>query len=315
MDYAKTLRRAFDILIAHKYLIVMGVLAAFSGSSNYSYSGGGNSGSGDTPPPATLPEGFEAPDVLDTIIPSVESLDWLWVLPVMLIVGLIVFAILIGMVLWAIGAVAQGGLIAGVNNAEVSEEDATTFGQAWAAGWANGWRLIGISLVPLLPMLLLLGLSIATVLFTVGLSALSTENIGAILGSSVVFALVCMLCLVIPIIIVIDVFRIFALRACMLDETGVFASYQRGWQVVKDNLGSALILLLLRLGLALLLGFLLFLPTIMMSVCCFLWPLMLLINGTITAYFSTVWTLAWRQWTGMTNGGSANQDAGIIPAG
>jgi hypothetical protein len=31
---------------------------------------------------------------------------------------------------------------------------------------------------------------------------------------------------------------------------------------------------------------------------CLLWPLMLLVEGAITAYFSTVWTLAWREWTG-----------------
>lgn len=30
-----------------------------------------------------------------------------------------------------------------------------------------------------------------------------------------------------------------------------------------------------------------------------MWPLLLLIQGAIAAYFSTVWTLAWREWTGL----------------
>lgn len=32
--------------------------------------------------------------------------------------------------------------------------------------------------------------------------------------------------------------------------------------------------------------------------CCFLWPLLLLIQGTVAAFFSTLWTLAWKEWTG-----------------
>lgn len=27
-----------------------------------------------------------------------------------------------------------------------------------------------------------------------------------------------------------------------------------------------------------------------------LWPVLLLVNGAIAAYFSTLWTLAWRAW-------------------
>ncbi|MCX6047035.1 MAG: hypothetical protein NT075_18170 [Chloroflexi bacterium] len=32
--------------------------------------------------------------------------------------------------------------------------------------------------------------------------------------------------------------------------------------------------------------------------------LLLIISGTIAAYFSTLWTLAWREWTAPNTGGS-----------
>jgi hypothetical protein len=38
-------------------------------------------------------------------------------------------------------------------------------------------------------------------------------------------------------------------------------------------------------------------PGILIALCCVLWPLFLVLQGAIAAYFSTVWTLAWREWT------------------
>lgn len=127
MDYAKIFRRALDILIAHKYLFFLGVLAAFNGSGTYNFSGssggsGGSSGSGSedallTAPPESLEEGFQA------IAPFFDNMDWLLGLSIVFIIGLVFFAVVIGLVLWSIGAVAQGGLIAGVVNAEEDEEE------------------------------------------------------------------------------------------------------------------------------------------------------------------------------------------------
>ena len=39
------------------------------------------------------------------------------------------------------------------------------------------------------------------------------------------------------------------------------------------------------------------LPSIVIALCCLLWPLFLLIQGATAAYFSTLWTLTWREWT------------------
>jgi hypothetical protein len=47
----------------------------------------------------------------------------------------------------------------------------------------------------------------------------------------------------------------------------------------------------------------LLLPGLILVLCCVLWPLLLLIQGTKVAYFSTMWTLAWREWTGLGHAG------------
>ena len=72
-----------------------------------------------------------------------------------------------------------------------------------------------------------------------------------------------------------------------------------GWAVLKTNFGAAFILFLIQIAISIGLALVLIGPSIVMVLCCLLWPLLLLIQGTIAAYFSTVWTLAWREWTSL----------------
>jgi hypothetical protein len=84
----------------------------------------------------------------------------------------------------------------------------------------------------------------------------------------------------------------------MLEDLGVIDSYRRGTSVLKANLGEAIILFLLQIAIFIALGILLFVPGIIIAVCCCLWPLLLLVQGFISAFLSALWTLAWRTWTG-----------------
>jgi hypothetical protein len=85
----------------------------------------------------------------------------------------------------------------------------------------------------------------------------------------------------------------------MLEDLGVIASYRRGLNVLVENIGPALILFLLQIVIGAVLAVMLFLPGLIMVLCCILWPVLLLLRGAIAAYFSTMWTLAWREWTGL----------------
>ena len=73
----------------------------------------------------------------------------------------------------------------------------------------------------------------------------------------------------------------------MIEVAASLSALARHWD------DFVIIIVLLRIGI----GIVLFLPTLMVSLCCLLWPLLLVLQGAVTAYFSTVWTLAWREWT------------------
>ena len=79
----------------------------------------------------------------------------------------------------------------------------------------------------------------------------------------------------------------------MLEGKGVIASYGRAWHVLFDNIGPVVVIVLIRIAA----GIVLFLPALIGSLCCLLWPVLLILQGAVTTYFSTVWTLAWREFT------------------
>jgi hypothetical protein len=98
--------------------------------------------------------------------------------------------------------------------------------------------------------------------------------------------------------LVLSILRNFAERACILEDLGVIDSYRRGTSVLMANLGEAIILIVLQIAIFIVLGILLFLPGLVLVLCCFLWPLLLVVKGAVEAFLSALWTLAWRTWTG-----------------
>jgi hypothetical protein len=58
------------------------------------------------------------------------------------------------------------------------------------------------------------------------------------------------------------------------------------------------VLFLLQIAVSIVIGLVLLVPGIVIALCCLLWPVLLLVQGGFTAFYSTLWTLAWNQWTG-----------------
>ncbi len=284
MDYGNLLQRAWTLVWEHKYLMGLGILAALGGS-------------GVATPNASYQLSDEEAQGLLNLSPQTGQFEPWMGLAAGAMISLIGFFLVIGLLVWAVSTVARGGLIAGVDTHERGA--ASTFGLAWQAGWQRIWTLIGIGLVPLIPVILLsmAGIAAGGLLYSVR----SVVQIGPGMetaGGGAAVLMAAFVCIGVPIALALALLSTFANRACMLEATGVWASYQRGWSVLRADLGGALILFLLQIAISLGLGILLFIPGIVMALCCLLWPLMLLVEGAITAYFSTVWTLAWREWTG-----------------
>lgn len=297
MDYGKLLTDAWDTIWKNKFLIILGVLVALGNAGGSGGSQGVGSGEADTylhiPPRID----FQAP-LQDLGLPALGA---------GLVVALAAVALLVTAVLWIAGTIARGGLISGAN--EVSCGRRSSFNEAFQAGWQKGWRLIGIGLIPMAPVLVLLVISVAgfglyqSVEFTRPADALRIPN-AAIAAPAAVLALLLLLAA-----LVLTLMRTFANRACMLEDTGVLASYRRGVQVLVGNLGPAVVLFILQVVISIAFLMLLLLPGLVVSLCCLLWPVLLLGQGLFAAYYSTLWTLAWNQWVG---GAQELEDAGAV---
>lgn len=291
MDYTYLLKRAWTIVWTHKFLIFLGVLAALGSGNgnNITWRANGNDGNG---------------------TPTFDFVEGTWAgIPLVLIILLIAVALVIVFALWVIATVARGGLIAAV---DAIERDAqVTFVTAWTTGWQKVWPLLGIALLPAIPVLVLL---VAGLMMTGILAAFATlvgVNLDLSFGAGIGAFVIALACVAAPIALLLVLLRNFAERACVLEGAGVLAAYRRGWEVLARNLGPAIALFLIQIGLTIALMIGMIGPGIVMLLCFLLWPLLLLIGGTVAAYFSTLWTLAWREWT-MQNT-SASTIAAVTP--
>lgn len=281
MDYGKTFSRAANLVWENKFLILLGVLASLASSGS---GAGGNGGGGGTGQP--FPNGGQPPQI-DAEVAGIA---------VGVIIALVCVALVVGLILWAIATIARGGLISGADTIESGGK--SSFGQAWGAAWQKAGTLLGIGFLPAIPGLILFVVGLLALGAYGGLSSLFGESFALPAGISGLTTIIILIaCIMLPIALVLSILRTFAERAAMLENLGVMDAYRRGTQVLRANLGEAILLFLLQIALAVGLGIVLFVPGIFMALCCFLWPLLLLIQGAITAFVSTLWTLAWRQWT------------------
>lgn len=301
MDYGYLLRRAWDIVWNNKWLILLGIIVALTSGSSFGGGGGGSSyqfddGDFERDFEREFGEDFDFEfDLEDEALPILGGLTLAILIPILCV------AFVIGVVLWALGLVARGALVHGASVLDAG--GATTFCDSWRAAWARGWRLIGIGILPAIPMLILLIVGAG-----LGMAAFSMRSFSGDMfagpgfgGLGVTFVAVA--CLAAIAAFVLGLLQTFAERAAMLENTSVFESYGRGWQVLRDNLGPALVLFLIQVGIGLGIGVLtLILAPLLICLCLIIIPVMLLVNGTVTAYFSTLWTLAWRRWTGLAGG-------------
>lgn len=304
MDYGALLKRSWNLIWKHTHLIVLGILVALGNGSAGTSSGGNVSRSLRTTVPSGPSQFPEIPQIPQLPqqpfeLPAVPPFRG-FALPALslgLILALVAIVVLLGLAVWVVSTIARGGLVHGVDSVEGG--GTSSFGKAFGAGWKRGWTLIGIGILPSIPGLVLAVVAIVTALMAFGIYSFSTTpgamtNLTAVGVLSVIVPVVC---IAIAAAVVLGVLRTFAERASMLEGLGVWASYKRGYAVLIGNFGEALVLFLIQVVLSFLVGVLLMVPSVLLALCCFLWPLLLVIQGAIAAYFSTLWTLAWRQWT------------------
>jgi hypothetical protein len=311
MDIGNLLSRTWNIVWNHKWLILLGFLAALGSGGGGGGGTGYNFGGGDFQPPtndnfAPPPYGTPGPydfdrSDLEQFAPQLAAIA---AIGIPIVLGLLCIGLVIGIGLAVVARIAAGGLIAGVN--DLDSERASSFGQAFRAGWAKGWRLIGIGLVAALPSIIAFFIALLLLIPIITVAA-TVEDVTSQIATSggLIAAMIGIICLGALISLPLSLLRGLADRACMLEDTGVTDSYRRAWAVLRPNLGDAVLLALIHLGMQIAIGLVLFLPSLLIAFCCILWPVMVAVQGAILAYFSTMWTLAWRAWVAGTRPGLA----------
>jgi hypothetical protein len=293
MDYGSLLNRAWKMIWEHKFLILLGLLVALSSGGNFGSSSGvqWQADRGDLPwERGDLPWDRGGFPFDPGMIPSLPSSFPTIAVPIVLFA--VAAALVIGLGVWVVSTIARGGLIAGVG--EIDAGGRSSFGEAWRAGWNRGWRLIGIGLVPAIPSLMMLVAGLVAVVWVAGLRTFGATGPAVAVLLPILAAVLCILG---PIALVLNLLRVLANRACMLEELGVLGSYRRGTEVLMANLGPAVILVVIQLVVTVGVGLLAAVPGFLAALCCFLWPVLLLLQGAMAAFFSSLWTLAWREWT------------------
>ena len=243
MDYGNILRRSWDVIWNHKFMLVLGFLAAL---------GSGAGGGGDTGYTFDGSE-FEAmPEIAENLGAIIAAAS-------AIILGLVCFFFILAIVLWLVRLTAQAGMIDAAARLDAGEK--VSFGEAISAGWHKLGRMVGLNLV--LFGIFIVAAIVGVMVLVMGAgataagAAASQGDFGAVLGglgAGLIGLICCLMCLFLLLGIVVTVLYPFAQRAAVLEDMGVIESIGRGWQVIKDNLGEVIILILLFLLLGFVVG-------------------------------------------------------------
>lgn len=310
MDFGAIISRAARIAWQYKVLWVLGFLVAlgsgnsFSANQLFSYS---------NPAPSDV-QGFQ-----DLFVDPSLILGGIAALLCVLAILSIVFKI--------IALIAQGSLIAGVQ--QVEAEGGTSFSRAWSVGAARFWRILGLNILLFLPVIIVVGVialvvggSIAAGIAAGAASRGNDNSAGAIvglLGGSL--TLLCVLiCVAVIYGLIASALQTFGERAIVIDNLGVMDSLSRAWAVFKKNLGNIIVLALLMGVISFVVGIvtslistIIFMPTILtamnearnglapitiaLGAVSFIVVVILasIVSALFVAFNSAAWTLAYRQ--------------------
>lgn len=222
-------------------------------------------------------------------------------------VGLIA-VILMGLcVLWlvaiALGTMGRIGLIKGALLAD-REAESISFVELWQESSRHFWQVISLWLI-----LWLASFIVAVILMLI----LAT---GAVLTMGLLVAcLLPLLCLLIPLLWLLNLVFEQATIAIIKEERGVMDALQRAWELIRANIGSYILMALILFVLQFALGLIISLPillvalpallglfigsgdsirtTLIISGLCFVvyMPVLIVLGGILRTYIWTAWTL------------------------
>jgi len=291
-NFGEVLSRAWQIIWKHKVLWIFGIFAGCSRAGGGGSSGGG--GGGGSGPGGGQPfSEFER--IFDQISQWISDNPWVVAVFVVLILILVVLSVFLG-------TISRIGLIKGTYQAEQGAER-LILGEVFSESMPYFWRVFGLSL--------LIGLMFLLIFLPLIFFGVITAGIGFI-------CIIPLLCLLIPISWAVMVVIEQANAAIVLEDLGIGDGLRRGWEVVRANIGTMIVMaLILFIGSAvvsiafaipliiavfpLAIGFAAGAertPLLIAGVCCAVYlPILLILNGILTAYIQSAWALTYMRLT------------------
>ena len=290
-NFGEILTRAWQIIWKHKIMWLFGILASCSRGG-----GGGGSGAGNS--------GFNRSDSTPFDSGTFDRFGQ-WVSDNLWIVVVLVILVLLLIVIFAfLGTIGKIGLIKGTYKAEQGAAQ-LVLSELFSESMPYFWRVFGLSF--------LIGLVFLVILIPFILFGVLTAGIGLV-------CLLPLICILIPVSWVVSVIIEQANAAMVLEDLGMMDGLRRGWEIVKSNIGPALIMLLILGVIGFVVGFVVAIPILivvvpaaiayavgnaktntplfLMGVCiCLYLPIAIVAQGVVVAYIQSAWTLTYMRLT------------------
>lgn len=296
----EVLTKAWQIVWKFKVLWIFGILASCG-------SGGGGNGGGGSGSNYDFSNGSLPPQMRQFARALEQFGVWLennlWVIAAAVLVLCVIWIVIL-----FLSVIGQIGVIKG---AQLADDGAETlgFGQVWRASLPYFWRVLGLSLAfGLIVFVLVLAMLLPVIAL-----AIVTLGVGAL-------CIIPLMCVFIPLIWVASVIVNQATVAIVTEDRGILDAVQRSWTVVRSNIGQYLLMALVLFIGGALVGLVIAIPVILIVVpaifslavsdgtnftglmiagLCFVLylPVALVLQGILTTYVLTAWTLTFRRLT------------------
>lgn len=232
MDYGNVLRRSWQVTWQHKFMIALGFLASLGGGLNST-----SSYRADANDMQSLP--FMNGN-MDAMLPALGAMA----------LGAFCFLFILGIAFWLLKLVSEAGLIDAAYHLDSGQE--SSFRSAMSTGWHKLGKLVGLNLLlfgaialVVAVLIAVFGVSLAGAIGGAAFGGEDAMTAMAGVGAGLIALFCCLLCGVILLSLLVGILYTFAQRALVLEDRGVIDSIRRGWQVVRENLGEVIILLIL----------------------------------------------------------------------
>lgn len=296
MNFAEVLDRAWQITWKHKILWIFGILAGCARGRAGGGFGGGSGWRQNQPfgPNATL----GAQQFFAGIGQWISGHLWVVALFVLLALVLVALAMFLG----TIGRIA---LVRGTFEADGGAER-LSFGALFRESLPFFWRVFGLTF--------LIGLAFFIVLMPLILFGVVTAGIGFL-------CILPLLCLLAVLAWVVSIVVHQANAAMVIENLGLADGVRRGWDVVRNNVGSILVIWLITAVIGVVVGLLIALPVLLIVIpaaigfaatgeqlswtvlavgaaCLTIYlPVLLVAGGILTTYIESAWTLTFLRLT------------------